>query len=205
MLTPSVMPPLGMPAPPFDLPDTTGKHARLGDFAEPALLVAFLCAHCEATVHIAAAIGAFAEEYRARGLATVGINSNDDSYPVDRPEHMAETAERSGWRFPFCYDATQRVARAYRAACTPDFYLFDRDRKLAYRGQFDASRPGNGVPVTGADLRAAAFAVLAGRAVSRDQKPSIGCNIKWRHGAEPEYFHPNLVERVVRGLRRIRL
>jgi peroxiredoxin len=204
MLTPSVMPPLGMRAPDFDLPDANGKRVRLADFDDRPLLVAFLCAHCPATTHIAKAFGAFADEVQPR-LAIVGINANDDSYPEDRPEHMAETAERNGWRFPFLYDETQDVALAYRAACTPDFYLFDRDRKLAYRGQFDGSRPSNNVPVSGIDLRAAVEAVLAGRAPSEDQKPSIGCNIKWRRGAEPDYFHPTFVERVVRRLRRIRL
>lgn len=192
MLTHSEMPPLGMSAPDFHLPDLAGKSVSLDRFAErPALLVAFLCAHCNYTTRIGPHLGKLAIELEPRGLAVVGINANDDSYPEDAPGHMADVAERHGWTFPFVYDATQDVARAYRAACTPDFYLFDRGRTLAYRGRFE-------------ELRAAAASVLAKRPVAEPQVPSIGCNIKWRMGREPEWFHPSLGERVLRRWRSLR-
>jgi hypothetical protein len=139
--------------------------------------------------HIRDGLAAFGRDYQPRGLAIVAINANDVSaYPDDRPEKMADEARTAGYVFPYLYDATQSVAKAYRAACTPDFFLFDRHRRLAYRGQFDDSRPGNGRPVTGADLRAAADAVLTDQPVPTDQHPSIGCNIKWKPGAAPQYF-----------------
>lgn len=178
------MAPLGTPAPDFDLPDTDGAVRSLADFADaPALLVAFICNHCPFVQHIRTAFAAFAREYQARGLAVVAVNSNDvAAYPEDDPARMKEEKERFGYTFPYLYDETQEVAKAYRAACTPDFFLYDRERRLVYRGQFDDSRPGNGRPVTGADLRAAVDCVLAGKPVPADQKPSLGCNIKWKAG-----------------------
>lgn len=186
-LTPSNMPELGLPAPDFVLPDTRGRLTRLGDFAaQPALLVAFWCNHCPYVRHVSAAFIQFARDYQERGLAVVAINANDaQTYPQDAPPRMREWAERSGFTFPYLYDEDQTVARAYRAACTPDFFLYDADRRLVYRGQFDASRPGNDLPVTGEDLRAAVDAVLAGETVSSEQRPSIGCNIKWKPGNAP--------------------
>jgi len=182
---------LGTEAPGFRLPDTAsgGKEVGLDDFAAaPALLVAFICNHCPFVQHVAGELAALSRDLPARGVAMVAISSNDvAAYPADSPSAMAEEAARQGWAFPYLYDETQEVARAYRAACTPDFFLFDGDRKLVYRGQLDPSRPGNGLPVTGADLRAAVDAVLAGRPVSEDQRPSLGCNIKWKPGNEPEY------------------
>jgi peroxiredoxin len=189
--TPSTMLSLGTLAPDFRLPDTTagGKEVALKDFsAAPALLVAFICNHCPFVQHVAGELAALSRDLPARGVAMVAISSNDAAaYPADSPEAMAAEAARQGWGFPYLYDEEQSVAQAYRAACTPDFFLFDGDRKLVYRGQLDASRPGNGVPVTGADLRAAVEAVLAGRPVPEDQRPSLGCNIKWKGGNEPEY------------------
>ena len=189
--TPSTMLGLGTPAPDFRLPDTTagGKEVGLDDFAAaPALLVVFLCNHCPFVQHVAGELAALSRDLPAMGAAMVGISSNDAAaYPADGPEAMAEEAARQGWTFPYLYDETQAVAQAYRAACTPDFFLFDGPRRLVYRGQLDASRPGNGLPVTGADLRAAVDAVLAGRPVDGDQRPSLGCNVKWKPGNEPEY------------------
>lgn len=187
--TPSTMLPLGSPAPAFRLPDPESKLVSLDDFRDaPALLVVFLCNHCPFVKHIRAELAAFAREFAAKGLAIVGINANDaERYPDDRPEKMAEEVRSAGYVFPYLYDESQEVAKAYRAACTPDFFLFDRGRRLVYRGQFDASRPSLDVPVTGRDLRAAADAVLAGRPVSAEQLPSLGCNIKWRPGNEPDY------------------
>ncbi len=188
--TPSTMPELGMDAPDFDLPDFHGDYHSLMDFAgAPGLLVAFICNHCPFVVHIRSAFADFAREYQEKGLGVVAIAANDtEQYPQDGPEGMEEEAEKAGYTFPYLFDETQEVAKAYRAACTPDFFLFDRELKLVYRGQFDGSRPGNDVPVTGKDLRAAADAVLEGRAVPEDQKSSIGCNIKWKKGNEPDYF-----------------
>ncbi len=188
--TPSTMLPLGTKAPDFSLPDPQGKVVSLGDFADaPALLVAFICNHCPFVKHIAEGLAALAKEYQAQGVAVVAINSNDvDNYPDDAPAKMAEEIEARGYTFPYLLDETQEVAQAYRAACTPDFYVFDADRQLVYRGQLDAARPGNDVPVTGEDLRAALDAVLAGRPTPDVQRPSIGCNIKWKPGNEPEYF-----------------
>lgn len=189
-LTPSTMLPLGTPAPDFRLPEpATGRLVSRDDFAgAPALLVAFLCNHCPYVKHVQAGFAAFAKEYAGRGLAIVGISANDaEAYPEDAPARLAEEAARAGYVFPYLHDETQAVAKAYRAACTPDFFLFDAERRLAYRGQFDDSRPGNRIPVTGRDLRAAADAVLAGHPVPGEQRPSIGCNIKWKPGAEPDY------------------
>jgi peroxiredoxin len=186
----SSMLPLGTPAPDFRLPTPDGGLVGRDDFKDaPALLVMFICNHCPYVKHVRSGLAAFGRDYRERGLAIAAINSNDvATYPDDRPEKMAEEARAAGYLFPYLYDETQAVAKSYRAACTPDFFLFDRDRRLVYRGQFDDSRPNNDRPVTGADLRAAADAVLAGRALPQDQRPSIGCNIKWKAGSAPEYF-----------------
>jgi peroxiredoxin len=184
------MAPLGTMAPDFRLPDTTGKLVALADFKDaPVLLVMFICNHCPFVKHIRSGLAQFARDYQARGLAIVAINSNDvHTYSEDSPAKMAEEIRHAGYAFPYLYDETQAAAKAYGAACTPDFFLFDRERRLAYRGQFDDSRPSNNRLVTGADLRAAADAVLAGRPISAEQKPSIGCNIKWKVGNEPGYF-----------------
>jgi peroxiredoxin len=181
--------PLGTLAPAFDLPDFDGKRHALADFKDArALLVVFTCEHCPFARHIRAGFAQFAAEFVPRGLAIVAINSNDlTSYPQDGPDAMREEARSAGYVFPYLLDADQSVAQAYRAACTPDFFLFDADRRLAYRGQFDDSRPGDDRPVTGMDLRRAAGAVLSGTAVDPEQRPSIGCNIKWKPGAEPDY------------------
>jgi len=188
--TPSTMLDLGTPAPDFRLPDPAGKVYGLADFAaSPALLVVFMCNHCPYVKHVRSALATLAREMQPKGLAVVGINANDVAgYPDDSPEKMAEEIRAAGYTFPYLYDETQAVAKAYRAACTPDFFLFDRDRKLAYRGQFDDSRPGNNIPVTGKDLWAAVEALLAGRPIAPDQKASIGCNIKWKTGNEPAYY-----------------
>jgi peroxiredoxin len=190
VLTPSTMLPLGTKAPPFALVNIDGRTVSLDDFKNaPALLVIFMCNHCPFVKHLADALAAFANEYIAKGVAIVGINSNDVStHPADSPEQMVAEAETRGYQFPYLYDETQEVAKAYHAACTPDFFLFDRDQRLVYRGQFDSSRPDSGIPITGDDLRAAIDAVLAGKKPAQDQKPSIGCNIKWKRGNEPDYF-----------------
>jgi peroxiredoxin len=181
---------LGTPAPDFVLPDFDGRRHSLGDFAgAPALLVVFICEHCPFVRHVRAAFAALAREYRPRGLAVVAINSNDlGAYPQDGPDAMRAEAAQLGYVFPYLLDESQAVAKDYHAACTPDFFLFDGARRLAYRGQFDDSRPGNGRPVTGADLRAAVDAVLAGRAPAQEQFPSLGCNIKWRPGNAPAWY-----------------
>ncbi|GIU85297.1 MAG: thioredoxin family protein [Acidimicrobiales bacterium] len=187
----STMLPLGTQAPYFELPDPDGNTWTLDSFADaPVLVVAFVCNHCPYVQHIAPRLGEVADELRAEGAALVAINSNDyASYPEDAPAKMREYAERWGWRFPYLIDEEQVVAKAYRAACTPDFFVFDSERRLAYRGQFDDSRPGNDVPVTGNDLAAAVRALLTGEPVPEDQKPSLGCNIKWKPGSEPEWFN----------------
>jgi peroxiredoxin len=181
---------LGTRAPDFTLPGTDGASVRLGDFqGGSGLLVAFICNHCAFVIHLREALAAFGTEVQSRGLAMVAISSNDvENYPQDSPELMATEKATVGYTFPYLYDATQEVARAYRASCTPDFFLFDGELRLAYRGQFDASRPGNDEPITGADLMAAVDAVLTGQLPSPDQRPSIGCNIKWIPGNEPSYF-----------------
>jgi peroxiredoxin len=189
-LTPSTMLPLGTTAPGFKLPDTDGKTVSLADSKDKsALLVLFICNHCPYVKHIRAGLAQLARDYLSCGVAIVGINSNDvANYPEDSPAKMREEAKSAGYLFPYLYDESQAVAKAYRAACTPDIYLFDKGRKLVYRGQFDDSRPGNGIPVTGKDLRAALDAVLAGKPVSPNQKASVGCNIKWKAGNNPDYF-----------------
>ncbi len=190
--TASTMLPLGTAAPDFSLVNVDGRTVSLADFAAaPGLLVIFMCNHCPFVIHLANELALFAREYQAKGLATVGISSNDVStHPQDSPEQMVHEAEQRGYAFPYLYDDTQEVAKAYHAACTPDFFLFDSQQRLVYRGQFDSSRPRSEVPVTGVDLRKAADAVLSGQAVAEDQTPSIGCNIKWKAGAEPGYFKP---------------
>ncbi|MBZ9556795.1 MULTISPECIES: thioredoxin family protein [unclassified Modicisalibacter] len=180
-LTPSRMIELGSPLPAFRLPDPEGREISNTDFAGQPLVVAFICNHCPFVKHIADAFAAFAREYREQGVAVVAINSNDfHSHPDDRPEKMLEEVSRRGYSFPYLVDESQDVARAFEAACTPDLFLFDREHKLAYRGQFDDSRPNKDAPVTGGDLRAAADAVLEGQLPSTQQKPSMGCNIKWK-------------------------
>ncbi|HEX7655078.1 MAG TPA: thioredoxin family protein [Verrucomicrobiae bacterium] len=189
-LTPSTMLPLGTLAPDFQLPDTNGKTVALADFKDQAaLVVIFMCNHCPYVVHIREGLARFAREYAAKNVAIVGINANDPKkYPADSPARMREEAQTAGYVFPYLFDERQSVAKSYQAACTPDIYLFDRERKLVYRGQFDDSRPGNGLPVTGQDLRHAVDAVIAGQPVAAQQKASIGCNIKWQPGNEPDYF-----------------
>jgi peroxiredoxin len=186
----STMLPLGTNAPEFQLKDTSGKLVSLSDFKRaPALVVVFMCNHCPYVKHIRSGLAQLARDYLPRGVAMVGINSNDaTNYPDDSPAKMVVEAKSAGYIFPYLYDGTQAVAKAYRAACTPDIYLFDKDQRLVYRGQLDDSRPGNNVPVTGTDLRAALDAVLSGKPVSPKQKASIGCNIKWKPGNEPDYF-----------------
>jgi peroxiredoxin len=189
--TPSTMAELGTPAPDFSLQEpATGRIVSRDDFSTAkALLVVFLSNHCPYVKHVASGLAAFEREYRDMGLATVGINANDvANYPDDSPEAMEREVERRGYGFPYLFDASQEAAKAYRAACTPDFFLYGRDRRLAYRGQFDASRPGSDVPVTGRDLRAAVDAVLAGEEPAAVQTPSVGCNIKWKPGNNPPWF-----------------
>ena len=181
--------PLGTALPEFALPDLEGTRVTSQQFAgQTGLLVAFICTHCPYVKHIQREFAHFAREYRARGLAIVAIASNDAaSHPDDGPAGMVKDAREQGYDFPYLYDESQAVAKAFKAACTPDLFLFDRDLRLVYRGQFDDSRPGNKQPVTGADLRAAADAVLSGQPVPAAQKASIGCNIKWKRGNEPAY------------------
>jgi peroxiredoxin len=182
--------PLGTLAPDFRLPDFNGRTVSLAGYRNsPALLVIFMCNHCPYVKHIRQGLAQLGRDYLPQGVAMIGINSNDvANYPADSPGRMREEAQSAGYIFPYLYDETQNVAKAYRAACTPDIFLFDKTQKLVYRGQFDDSRPGNSAPVTGKDLRAALDAVLANKPVAADQKPSIGCNIKWKSGNEPDYF-----------------
>lgn len=193
--TASTMLALGTKAPAFALPNThanaQGKIVSNIDFSGKPLLVIFLCNHCPYVKHVASEIAKVAVEYQAKGVGIVGISSNDvTAYPDDGPEKMTAEATAQGYSFPYLFDGKQEVAQAYRAACTPDFFLFDANHHLVYRGQLDDSRPKNGLPLTGKDLRAALDAVLAGKPVAEVQKPSIGCNIKWASGQEPEYFDP---------------
>ena len=181
----SNMLPLGTTAPPFTLPDPDGALHTLRDDA-PATLVMFICNHCPFVIHVRDELARLGKEYGWQGVAIYAINSNDvTTHPADAPEHMKEEARRIGYTFPYLYDETQEVAHAYQAACTPDFYLFDAQLQLVYRGQLDDSRPSNNAPVNGQDLRAALDAVLAGEKPDSGQKPSIGCNIKWKAGNEP--------------------
>lgn len=188
--TASTMLPLGTKAPAFSLPNVDGKTVSLGDFAgSKGLVVMFICNHCPFVKHLRDALAVFGKEYQAKGLSVVAISSNDvASHPDDSPEMMKLEAKSAGYTFPYLYDESQSIAQAYKAACTPDFFLFDANMALVYRGQFDGSRPGNGKPVTGADLRAACDRVLAGEPPMIEQRASIGCNIKWKTGCEPAYF-----------------
>jgi peroxiredoxin len=181
--------PLGTQAPGFTLPDANGKLVSLADFrGAPALVVMFISNHCPYVIHLRSEIARAAKDFQARGVAVAGIASNDAvQYPADGPEKMREEITLAGYTFPYLYDESQQVALAYRAACTPDFFVFDKNQTLVYRGQFDDARRGNTLPITGRDLRAAVDAALAGRDVP-GQKPSIGCNIKWKPGNEPDYF-----------------
>ena len=189
----STMLPLGTSARPFSLPDTEGKTVSLDDFKDaPALLVIFMCNHCPFVIHLREDLARRAKEYVEKGVAVVGISSNDvENYPDDSPEKMKEEAMNVGYPFPYLHDESQEVAKAYHAACTPDFFLFATDQGLYYRGQFDDSRPGNDKPITGADLTAAVDALLGGHPPPERQIPSAGCNIKWKPGQEPDYFPKN--------------
>ncbi len=188
-VTPSTMLPLGTQAPNFSLPNVDGQTVSLADYAGKPLLVIFMCNHCPYVKHVADGVAQLAQEYQSRGVAVVGISSNDvATHPADSPEQMVHEAEQRGYTFAYLYDETQSVAKAYRAACTPDFYVFDKQHALAYRGQMDSSRPKSDMPVTGVDLRAALDAVLSGNEPQIKQTPSIGCNIKWKRGAEPDYY-----------------
>lgn len=189
--TPSTMLPLGTPAQDFSLPDpASGRAVSLSQFSGRPLVVMFICNHCPYVKHIAHQLSHVARTYQASGVAFVAINSNDVShYPDDSPDKMVEMSRHYGFTFPYLYDESQGVAKAYRAACTPDIYLFDKSHQLVYRGQFDGSRPGNDEPVTGRDLTEAMAALLAGTSLPQEQRPSLGCNIKWRTGNEPDY-HP---------------
>jgi peroxiredoxin len=188
--TVSTMLALGTQAPGFRLPNIDGRMVSLQDFAgSKALLVVFLCNHCPYVKHVRPRFVELARDLQSRGTAVVGISANDaGAYPADAPGRMAEEARSFGFSFPYLHDESQDVAKAYRAACTPDFFLFDAGRRLVYRGQMDDSRPGNGKPVTGKDLLEAVNATLAGNRVSAAQKPSLGCNIKWKPGNEPDYY-----------------
>jgi peroxiredoxin len=190
--TPSTMLPLGTVAPGFSLPNIDGRVVDLAEAAGPkGTVVMFICNHCPFVKHVADQLAALGRDVMPRGIGIVAISSNDVStHPADSPEQMVHEAEDRGYAFLYLYDESQSVAQAYHAACTPDFFLFDGARKLVYRGQLDASRPGNDIPVTGVDLRAAIDAVLAGKPVAGEQRPSLGCNIKWKPGNEPAYFSP---------------
>ncbi len=189
--TPSQMLPLGAVAPDFSLKNVVdGRVYSLSDFEDgKSLLVMFICNHCPYVQHVLPEFKRLDEDYAEKGLRIVAINSNDiDSYPQDAPEPMRQLAEAEGWAFPYLLDEDQKLAKAFRAACTPDFFLFDQDRNLAYRGKLDDARPNNSAPVDGKNLRAAIEALLCGRQPSEDQQPSLGCNIKWKKGNEPDYF-----------------
>lgn len=187
--TASTMLPLGTHAPDFALPDADGSTVTLSDFkGKKALLVIFMCNHCPFVKHVLEDMVSLIKEYQQKGLAAVGINSNDvENYPEDSPDMMTTVAKEKGFTFPYLYDEDQQVAKAYQAACTPDFFLFDKDKNLVYRGQMDDSRPGNNIPVTGLDLRKAIDAVFEGKEPITEQKPSMGCNIKWKTGNQPDY------------------
>ena len=188
--TPSTMLDIGSPAQDFSLPEpASGNQVALSDYNGKPVLIVFSCNHCPYVLHILESFTEFARSAQQRGLGVVMISSNDVAgYPADGPDKMAELANRMGFDFPYLYDETQQVASAYRAACTPDFFLFDATHQLVYRGQYDGSRPGNSVPVSGSDLKAAVDALLEDKPITGDQIPSVGCNIKWRAGNEPDYF-----------------
>ena len=189
--TASTMLPLGTPAPDFTLKNVDGHDVSLTSLTADSkgLLVIFMCNHCPFVKHLADDLARLTREYQAKGVAVVAIQANDvDKYPDDAPEKMKAEAQARGYSFPYLHDATQEVAKAYKAACTPDFFVFDRNNRLAYRGQYDSTRPGSGQP-TGDDIRRALDAVVQGQPVAGDQQPSIGCNIKWKPGNEPDYFN----------------
>lgn len=188
--TPSTMVPLGTAAPDFTLPNIDGSMKTLADVAgTKGTLVMFICNHCPFVKHVAGQLAELGRDYLPKGIGFVAISSNDvATHPADSPEQMVREAEDRGYPFPYLYDETQEVAKAYRAACTPDFFLYDSSRRLVYRGQLDSSRPDSGIPVTGADLRAAIDAVLAGKPPAAEQRPSLGCNVKWKPGNEPAAF-----------------
>lgn len=189
-LTPSTMLELGTLAPNFKLPDViSGNMVSLDDFKEKkALLVMFICRHCPYVKHVQEEISRIGQDYKEKDIGVIAISANDsNSYPEDLPESLREMAEELNFSFPYLHDESQEIAKAYTAACTPDFFLFDKERELAYRGQLDDSRPGNNLPPTGKDLREAIDAILEDRPINPDQKPSIGCNIKWKQGNEPSY------------------
>jgi thiol-disulfide isomerase/thioredoxin len=189
--TPSTMLPLGTQIPDFNLPNAIdGLSISPKDYrGSAALVVMFICNHCPFVKHVLPELGRLSRDYIPKRIAFLAINSNDvETHPDDSPEHMRELVATEEWNFPFLCDESQEVAKAFKAACTPDFYVFDGDQKLVYRGQLDGSRPGNDVPVTGADLRACLNAIVAGESVPSTQQPSLGCNIKWKPGAEPLYF-----------------
>ncbi len=190
--TESTMLPLGSTAPPFSLMNVDGQIVTLDNFSDSrALLVMFICNHCPYVIHVADQLAVLGHEYMPKGVGVVAISANDISlHPADSPEQMVREAEDRGYPFPYLYDQDQSVAKAYRAACTPDFFVFDKNHQLTYRGQLDDSRPESGIPITGVDLRAALDATLANEPVADPQKPSLGCNIKWIEGQEPEYFPP---------------
>lgn len=190
-LTPSTMLALGTKAPDFTLPDVvSGKTISLSTFTgKKALLVMFICRHCPYVVHVREELARLGRDYAKKDIGIVAISANDAAnYPDDAPEHLKQMAKGLGFTFPFCYDESQQTAKAYTAACTPDFFLFDAKRALVYRGQLDDSRPGNGKPLTGSDLRAAIDTVLTDKPVNPKQMPSVGCNIKWKTGNEPAYY-----------------
>jgi peroxiredoxin len=188
--TASTMLPLGTIAPRFSLPNIDKRTVSSEDLKKAnGMVVIFMCNHCPFVKHLRAGLAEFGRDYQAKGVAVVGISSNDvASHPEDNPEKMMEEHRSAGYTFPYLYDGTQKVAVSYKAACTPDFYVFDRNHALVYRGQFDSSRPGNGIPVTGSDLRLAVDTMLEGKGPLLEQRPSIGCNIKWSPGYEPSYF-----------------
>ncbi len=190
--TASTMLPLGTSAPKFSLPNIDGKTISLDDFRSKPLVVMFICNHCPYVKHVAPELVRIVTDYSGRGIAFVGISSNDvTSHPEDSPEKMREEAKVQGYQFPYLYDESQEIAKTYQAACTPDFFVFDKDHRLVYRGQMDDSRPKSDKPLTGSDLRAAIDAELSGSKPNELQKPSIGCNIKWKQGDEPQYFNPS--------------
>ncbi len=186
----STMLEIGTKAPSFELPDTDGSKVSLYDLkSDKGVLVMFICNHCPYVKHLNEGLVEFANEYKQKGIECIAISSNDvENYPQDSPDLMKKLSEKHNFPFPYLYDETQEVAKAYKAACTPDFFLFDRDLELFYRGQFDDSRPGNGKPVTGNDMRAATSSLIKGEEKFEPQIPSMGCNIKWKSGNEPEYF-----------------
>ncbi len=190
--TASTMLPLGTSAPKFSLPNIDGKTVSLDDFRGKPLVVMFICNHCPYVKHVAPELVRIVKDYSGRGIAFVGISSNDvTSHPEDSPEKMREEAKAQGYQFPYLFDESQEIAKTYHAACTPDFFVFDKDHRLVYRGQLDDSRPKSDKPLNGSDLRAAIDAVLSGSKPNELQKPSIGCNIKWKQGDEPQYFNPS--------------